>query len=217
MSSHLLPPNPAGAGGADRENVSGSRPSDGRQSVARAESELEALIRERVANVFSTRQLACAEAVLSVLNRGFGGALPDALAVRLASGFSEGLGRSGCLCGALSGAVMALGLFLGRDGPGIGGGRLVKEAVAGLRREFRSVYKSTCCRILTRDQVDGSRAHRRHCAQISGETARMATRIMLASRPALIAQVDLDYLSRRDSATGAGLKILVGTLRRNGH
>jgi hypothetical protein len=45
----------------------------------------------------------------------------------------------------------------------------------------------------------------------------MATRIMLASRPALIAQVDLDYLSRRDSATGAGLKILVGTLRRNGH
>ena len=217
MSSHLVPTNPAGAGGAARENVSGSRLADGRQSVGRAESELEALIRMRVANVFSTRQLSCAESVLSVLNRGFGGALSDVLAVRLASGFSEGLGRSGCLCGALSGAVMALGLFLGRDGPGIGGGRPVKESVAALHREFRSVYKSTCCRKITRNHDDGSRAHRRHCAQLSGETASMAARIMLSCRPALIAQVDLDYLSQRDSATGAGLKILLGTLRQSGH
>ncbi|WP_245547365.1 C-GCAxxG-C-C family protein [Halobacteroides halobius] len=34
--------------------------------------------------------------------------------VKLASGFSIGIGKSKCLCGAVSGGVMALGLNYGR-------------------------------------------------------------------------------------------------------
>jgi C_GCAxxG_C_C family probable redox protein len=178
--------------------------------------ELEEMIRKRVTNLFATRQLECAEAVLSVLNRGFGGELSDALAVRLASGFPEGLGNSGCLCGALSGAVIALGLFLGRNGPGLGRGLGVKKAAAALQQEFKSVYKSTCCRILTKNLAYGSRAHQRHCAGISGETARIAARILIDAQPGLIARVDWAYLDRHDSAAGAGLKILAGAWRRPG-
>ncbi len=181
--------------------------------MATRSNELERLIRQRVENVFATRQLECAEAVLSVINRAFRGDLPDALAVRLASGFPEGLGGSGCLCGALSGAVMAMGLFLGRSGPGVGNGRVVKRAVAELQQAFKAIYASTCCRMLTKDLAYGRRAHLDQCVRISGETARLAAGILINTRPGLMAQVDWDYLNRRDSAPAAGLRIVSGAWR----
>ena len=184
--------------------------------MERSNQELEKLIQRRVENLFTTRQLECAEAVFCVLNRGFGGGLPDALAVRLSSGFPEGLGNSGCLCGALSGAVMALGLFLGRSGPGLGHGRPVKTAVAALQREFKSVYKSSCCRILTSKLTYGSREHMRQCARISGEAAGIAARILLDARPELDDRVDRAYLEHTDSPAAAGLRILTGTWRQTG-
>ena len=181
--------------------------------VSRSLNELASLVRIRVENLFATRQLECAEAVLCVLNRGFRGDLPDDLAIRLASGFPEGIGQSGCLCGALSGAVLALGLFLGRNGPGIGNGRNVKRAVAELQKVFKNVYKSTCCRILTKELEFGSRSHQHHCAHISGETAGMAARILVQAKPALMMQVDWAYLNRTDSRLSAGFRILTGTRR----
>jgi len=51
------------------------------------------------------------------LNQGLDGGLSDAHAVAMAAPFSTALGESGCWCGALSGAVMACGLFLGNDRP----------------------------------------------------------------------------------------------------
>jgi C_GCAxxG_C_C family probable redox protein len=184
--------------------------------LERSNQELEKLIRGRVANLFTSRQLECAEAVLCVLNRSFRGGLPDDLAVRLASGFPDGLAGSGCLCGALSGAVMALGLYLGRNGPGLGRGQQVKSAVDALLQEFRSIYKSNCCRVLTKGLEHGSRAHQAHCARISGDTARIAARILLQTRPELRHRVDSAYLERQDSNAAAGLKILAGTWRRTG-
>ncbi|MBL0714351.1 MAG: C_GCAxxG_C_C family protein [Desulfosarcina sp.] len=181
--------------------------------MGRPNDELEELIRRKVENLFATRQLQCAEAVLCVLNRGFGGELTDALAVRLASGFPEGLGNSGCLCGALSGAVLAMGLFLGRSGPGLGNGHLVKQAVAELQQTFKARYKSTCCRILTRNLDYGSQAHFRHCARVSGEAAQIATHILLQVKTDLTDTVDWTYLGHSDSGLGAGFKILSGTWR----
>ena len=185
-------------------------------SLERSNQDLEKLVQRRVENLFTTRQLECAEAVLSVLNRSFRGGLPDALAVRLASGFPEGLAGSGCLCGALSGAVMALGLYLGRNGPGLGRGQQVKSAVDVLQRDFRFIYQSNCCRVLTKGLEYGSRAHQAHCARISGETARIATRILLETRPELRHRVDGAYLLCQDSSAAAGLKILAGSWRRTG-
>ncbi|MFO7554270.1 MAG: C-GCAxxG-C-C family protein [Desulfobacterales bacterium] len=76
-------------------------------------------IRLRTENLFMTRQLMCSEAVLTVLNRGLKGGLAPEIAVRITSGLAEGFEGSGCTCGALSAGVIALGLFLGRNGPGI--------------------------------------------------------------------------------------------------
>jgi len=57
----------------------------------------------------------CSESVLLALRDALGascGCVP-----RIATGFAAGVGRTGNLCGAFTGAVMGLGLALGRDKP----------------------------------------------------------------------------------------------------
>lgn len=58
----------------------------------------------------------CSEAVLKAANDTTGGKLPDQF-VRMSSGFCEGGGGARHTCGALVGAVMAVGLLSGRQGP----------------------------------------------------------------------------------------------------
>lgn len=53
----------------------------------------------------------CAQAVLGAFSGGFG--LDENAALRIAAGFGAGLGRRRELCGAVSGAVMVLGLRYG--------------------------------------------------------------------------------------------------------
>lgn len=88
----------------------------------------------------------CAESVLRVFADDLG--RPDL--VRLATGFGGGLGRLGDQCGALSGAVMAVGLLLGRDEPG---DDEAKERCYAAVREVVRRFEAACgqrdCRELT--------------------------------------------------------------------
>jgi C_GCAxxG_C_C family probable redox protein len=170
---------------------------------------LAGLVRQRAENLFRTRQLWCAEAVLAVLNRGLRGGLDPSLALSLASGFPEGLGGRGCLCGAVSGGVMALGLFLRPRPPSIlSRAHGAREAAGRLHDAFRVRFGSTCCRVLTRGLDPGSPAHFRHCAEVTGGAAEETARLLLSLRPGLAEQVDLDYLECRDSRLAAGWKRL---------
>jgi len=90
---------------------------------------------------YRSGKMHCAEAVLAAVKNQFAPTLSDDV-VRLAAGFGGGSG-AGCICGAVSGATMALGLVLEGD----------KKAVAALTRElhawFKDQYGATCCKILT--------------------------------------------------------------------
>ncbi len=55
----------------------------------------------------------CAETVLMTFAESYG--INNDIIPRIATGFGGGIGRRGSVCGALSGAVMALGLKYGRD------------------------------------------------------------------------------------------------------
>ncbi|MEJ2040676.1 MAG: C-GCAxxG-C-C family protein, partial [Desulfosarcinaceae bacterium] len=79
---------------------------DLRVEQALIEEALIAQIRQRAHNLYQTRQMLCTEAVLVALNHGLGGDLTEAQAVAMAAPFCAALGVSGCLCGALSGAVL---------------------------------------------------------------------------------------------------------------
>ena len=69
-------------------------------------------IRQRAFNLMSIGRMMCSEAVLSALNQGLCGGLSPDIAMKVASGFPEGIGGSGCTCGSLTGGVISLGLFL---------------------------------------------------------------------------------------------------------
>lgn len=174
-------------------------------STVSAEDELIGLIGEKARNLFMSRQLMCSETVLTVLNQGLGGGLPPEIAVRLASGLPEGLG-SGCLCGSLSGGVLALGLFLGRTGPGFGNGRLIKGATRSLHDAFRAHFGATCCRVLIRSLRRGSSEQYRNCSRTAAFTAETAARIILKRRPDLVASADWAYLEQKDSRLTGSLK-----------
>ena len=53
----------------------------------------------------------CSEAVVSSIRSNFELDIPEEV-ISMASGFPVGIGRAKCLCGAVSGGVMALGIFL---------------------------------------------------------------------------------------------------------
>ena len=178
---------------------------------------LTALIRDRSENLFSTGQLMCSEAVLSVLNQSLNGGLPPEMAIRLASGLSEGIGRSGCTCGALSGGVMALGLFLGRETPGLLNGKSIRSISKGLHDGFKNRFGATCCRILIRNVKRGSTEHFNLCATHTGWAAFMAAQYILERRQKLISQADWPYLKKTDSAIRAGWNRISGTFLAERH
>jgi C_GCAxxG_C_C family probable redox protein len=62
--------------------------------------------------LFGENRLYCAEAVLTVLSRRQG--IQSRLVPAIATGFCSGVSRTAGTCGAVSGAVMALGLAYGR-------------------------------------------------------------------------------------------------------
>jgi C_GCAxxG_C_C family probable redox protein len=163
-------------------------------------------IRLRTENLFMTRQLMCSEAVLTVLNQGLKGELPPEIAVRITSGLPEGLGGSGCTCGALTAGVIALGLFLGRNGPGILNSRKVYVASKELHDYFKLHFDTTCCRVLTKNIEVGTKHHFQFCARRTGEIAEQAARIILERKPEVFEQADWAYLNKIDSKIKARIK-----------
>jgi len=182
-------------------------------SALRDAEALVGLIRCRAENLFETRQLLCSEAVLYVLNQGLRGGLPSDTAVRLASGFGEGIGRAGCMCGAFAGAMMGLGLFLGRQGLNGKGSKRILGKAKELHGVFSSEFGATCCRVLTKNVAHDHKALFSQCANQTGEGAEMAARIILEARPELLGQADWAFLESRDSKLAAGIGRLLASVR----
>lgn len=58
----------------------------------------------------------CVESVVKACNDGLKLGLPD-VAIRMVSGMGGGIGRSGCVCGALSGSCLVISSSVGRLDP----------------------------------------------------------------------------------------------------
>lgn len=128
----------------------------------------------------------CAESVL-------GGVLSqlavEPLPLRAATGFGGGIGRRGDVCGAVTGAVIAISWARGRDRPDdreayAGCSALVREVLAAFRREFGTLI----CRELTGyDLSDPSvveafaddRSRRAKCARYIEAAALLTARVLL--------------------------------------
>lgn len=130
----------------------------------------------------------CSQSVLMALCGRYG--LDEATAVRLATGFGVGMGRGGA-CGAVSGAVMALGLFGGGGGPD---GAAARAATYDRAREFYRCFIDRHGSLICRDLIgldpstpDGLKQARREgrfhsvCIDLVRDAAGIAADIMSAA------------------------------------
>jgi len=89
----------------------------------------------------------CAQAVFSTFAPELG--LAREVALWVAGAFGGGMGRSGATCGAVTGALMAIGLKYGKCRPGDDAARERTYALAGdFLRRFQARRGSTLCREL---------------------------------------------------------------------
>lgn len=131
---------------------------------------------QTLAKDYFNNGLYCSEALLKAFNEVYDLGLPPN-AYKIATGFGSGMGETGCACGAVTSCVMVLGLVAGRDDSSQSEA-LVFEGVKELQTTFRSTFKSTCCKVLTKDVLWGSKEHTRQCETIVAETARMTQQLL---------------------------------------
>jgi C_GCAxxG_C_C family probable redox protein len=136
------------------------------------------------------------------LNKALNGGLSDAQAVSVAAPFSIALGDSGCICGALSGAVLACGLFLGNDQP-YRHRRCMRKSARQLHYAFKAANGATCCRVLSQKVHHNRQAHFQQCANLTAGAAEMAAMLVLYQRPKLIQCTPNRFLHKMDTKIGA--------------
>lgn len=129
-------------------------------------------IRETAEEYFRSGTYFCSEAIVQTLNDALGKPYGDDV-VKLASSFPVGLGKAQCLCGAVSGGEMVLGMVYGRT-KGQPMDPKMFETAKGLHDFIKEAYKSTCCRVITHQWAGDnfmSPERKEHCIKITGVVA----------------------------------------------
>jgi C_GCAxxG_C_C family probable redox protein len=102
---------------------------------------------KEVALIYFDDQLNCSQAVFSAYSEMFGVSEDDA--IKIAAGFGGGIGRTQETCGALTGAVMALGCKFFDINNVEKSKNLIYEKTSELLSKFKEIHKSTYCLDLT--------------------------------------------------------------------
>jgi len=166
-------------------------------------------VRQRAENLYENHKLCCSEALLLVLNHGFNGGLSDEQARQLGAGFCGGMGEAGCTCGALSGAIMGLGLLLGPHAKTGMSKKNFRVLAKRMHDRFHERFSSACCRVLIEPFEKDKKQRTSFCGSLTGTTAAIVTELLLETRPDLARKVQMDYLNQRDSKITGFFKKLV--------
>ena len=113
---------------------------------------------ERAVELFKSNRN-CAQSVYAAAGAGSG--MTEAQRLAVSAAFGGGMGRTGETCGALTGALMALGEQHAEQlaaNPVAGRDATYAEAKA-LIEEFKAVFGSTLCRELTGCRLDTKEGH----------------------------------------------------------
>lgn len=134
-----------------------------------------------------TSGLYCAESVVSALARAHG--IESELLPKMATAFCAGMSRTNGTCGALTGAVMGIGLMLGRSNPD----ESVQPAYAAtqkLIKEFEQEFGSRECSVLLGCDLGTPEGQatfretglRNRCTGFTGRATEIAARIIAESQ-----------------------------------
>ncbi|OAA85256.1 C-GCAxxG-C-C family protein [Clostridium coskatii] len=134
-------------------------------------------IKTTAENYYRNGDFYCSESIVKTIKDEFNLPVSDDI-IKMASGFPVGIGGSGCTCGAVTGGIMAIGLFFGRCEPK---DERVNKAMA-LSKELHDIFKDKhkylCCRVLTKDMTLGSEEHMKQCIYFTGEVAEESAKII---------------------------------------
>ncbi|GBF33553.1 hypothetical protein DCCM_2655 [Desulfocucumis palustris] len=112
----------------------------------------------------------CAEAIFLAFREMLTPDVPADM-VRMFTGLGGGLGHAGCMCGALAGSALVLGLLKGRTSQ-----EEDREPAYDLAREFHDRFEQkygyTCCRSLNPHPFD-TPEHLKNCLKITGNTGKL--------------------------------------------
>ncbi|SDB49258.1 C_GCAxxG_C_C family probable redox protein [Desulfonatronum thiosulfatophilum] len=138
-------------------------------------------IRLHAEQMYRAGEFYCSEAVVKAIKDHY---LPDVSddVIAAASGFPMGVGGAKCICGAVSGGVMALGLVFGRKKAK---DRRIKQCMnlaKELHDTFKDRNKALCCRVLTKKVKHCSVEHLDQCTRFTGEVAADVARIIERER-----------------------------------
>lgn len=137
-----------------------------------------ARIRDLAEGYYRDGDFYCSEAIVKTIKDEFHLPISDDV-IAAASGFPIGMGGSGCSCGAVTGGVMALGLFFGRTEAKDDKVNKAMVLANELHEIFRKSHSTICCRILTAGMELGSLKHMEQCISLTGEVAEEVAKIIL--------------------------------------
>lgn len=121
-------------------------------------------------NYFLNEGYSCSE---SFARAAYEMGLADENIISIATSFSGGMG-SGCLCGAVAGAQMIIGLLHGKTKDNTAR-ILAKE----FYQKFTQLHKVTCCKVLTKNFDDfHSKERKEHCTNMVYDSAKILDEIL---------------------------------------
>jgi len=137
-------------------------------------------IRKDAEEIFRQGGFYCSEALVASIRKHIDPSMPAAL-VSAASGFPIGVGRAKCMCGAVSGAVIALGYFFGRTSPSTPAdpkSQKAMEVCYEVQEEFRRLHKTLCCHIHIKGMDLAAGEHKDQCIRYTGDMAQKTAEII---------------------------------------
>ncbi len=134
-------------------------------------------VKEDAENLYRQGKFFCSEAIVSSIRDNFNLDMPKEM-ISMASGFPIGIGRSKCLCGAISGGVMCIGYFFGRTEGGDAKVNRTLELANELQESFKNNHKVLCCKVLTKGMDFQAKEHLNQCVSFTGEIAQKTAEII---------------------------------------
>ena len=99
-------------------------------------------IRQEAKALYLSGGYNCTETIIAIIGKHFAPDMPKQI-IAIGAGFGGGISGSGCVCGTVSGGVIALGYLFGKD---------AKPLTKELHDRFQSKHKAACCKVLGRKE-----------------------------------------------------------------
>ena len=140
-----------------------------------------AKIRLTAEEYYRSSDFYCSEAIVKTIKDAFGLPVSNDV-ISMASGFPIGIGKASCICGAVSGGVMALGLVFGRTTPKDSKVDKAMNLSRDLHDIFKKRHKSLCCRTLNKYMIMGSSRQMKQCIASPGKWHRKRQELLSGNK-----------------------------------